>query len=140
MKILHNKTLQISVSYNYLVFLTSPQVNCVGLFGNYMSYIDPVHMFIFLGPRLKEQSLPGDLMMKDSSPRGQAKPYIWLGFKFSAWMWHISYHIPLIKASHINKPNNNGVGSCLLPEYGGKWVDIYSTLLHSIEMLYHYIP
>lgn len=60
-----------------------------------MSYIDPVHMFIFLGPRLKEQSLPGDLMMKDSIVQ-EAKPnHIFdldLNSLLGCGIYHITFH------------------------------------------------
>lgn len=112
------------------VFLTSPQVSWVGSAGNCRSYIDLVHMFILLGPRQKEQWFPGESSCHDGGQKckrpNQNMHLAWIKILCLDVTYIMSIHNPLVKASHMTKPNNNGVG-----RQGEKWMGIYSLFIHS---------
>lgn len=102
------------------VFLTSPQVSWVGLARNCRSYVDLVHMFILLGPRLKEQWFPGESSSHDGGQKykrpNQNMHLAWIKILCLDVTYIMYTYNPLVKASHMTKPNNNGMGSYLLPQ------------------------
>lgn len=92
----------------------------VGSLGNCRSYIDLVHMFILLGPRKKEQWFPGESSCHDGGQKckrpNQNMHLAWIKILCLDVINIMSTHNPLVKESHMTKPNNNGVGSYLLPQ------------------------
>lgn len=110
------------------VFLTSPQVSWVGSAGSCRFYVDLVHMFILLGPRLKEPWFPEGSFSHDGGQKckrpNQNMHLAWIKSLCLDVTYIMSIYNPLVKASHMTKQNNNGMGSYLFPQYKkrSEWV------------------